>query len=66
MAGLSIKQNPIWKFLKMCTFDIFSVRFLSVLHGHTSGFSSPPKLPMTSDFEGFLSQILSITIFVFT
>ena len=30
----------------------FSVRLLSVLHGH-SVFSSPPQRPMTSDFEGF-------------
>ena len=39
-----------------------SVRLLSVLCGH-SVFSSPPQRPMTSDFEGFLYQILSITIF---
>ena len=26
-------------------------------------FSSPPQRPMTSDFEGFLYQILSITLF---
>ena len=36
--------------------------FLSVLRGH-SVFSSPPQRPMTSDFEGFLYQILSITLF---
>ena len=35
------------------------VVFLSVLLGH-SVFSSPPQQPMTSDFEGFLYQILSI------
>jgi len=40
----------------------FSVRLLSVLRGH-SVFSSPPKRPMTSDFEGFLYVILSITLF---
>ena len=40
----------------------FSVRLLSVLRGH-SFFSSPPQRPMTSDFEGFLYQILSITLF---
>ena len=40
----------------------FSVRLLSVLRGH-SFFSSPPQWPMTSDFEGFLYQILSITFF---
>ena len=42
---------------------IFSVRLLSLLCDH-SVFSSPPQLPMTSDFEGFLYQILSIT-FIF-
>ena len=40
----------------------FSVRLLSVLCGH-SVFSSPSQRPMTSDFEGFLYQILSITLF---
>ena len=40
----------------------FSVRLLSVLRGH-SVFSSPPKRPMTFDFEGFLYVILSITLF---
>ena len=33
-------------------FVCFSVRLLSVLHGH-SDCSSPPQRPMTSDFEGF-------------
>jgi len=33
---------------------------VSVLRGH-SVFSSPPQRPMTSDSEGFLSQMLSIT-----
>ena len=41
---------------------INSVRLLTVLRGH-SVFSSPPQRPMISDFEGFLSQILSITFF---
>ena len=41
---------------------LVSVRLLSVLRGHTF-FSSPPQWPM-KDFEGFLSQILSIT-FIF-
>ena len=41
---------------------VFSVRLLSVLRGH-SVFSSPPQRPMTPDFEGFLYQILSITLF---
>ena len=39
---------------------VFSVRLLSVLRGH----SFFHQRPMTSDFEGFLSQILSIT-FIF-
>ena len=38
--------------------DFFSVRFLSVLQDH---FSSPPQRSMTSDFEGFLSQMVSVT-----
>ena len=42
--------------------NLLSVRLLSVLRG-PSGFSSPPQRPMTSDFEGFLYQILSITLF---
>ena len=46
----------------LLVFVVFSVRLLSVLRGH-SGFSSPPQRPMTSDFEGFLYQILSITLF---
>ena len=40
----------------------FSVQLLSVLRDH-SVFSSPPQQPMTSNFEGFLEQILSITLF---
>ena len=40
----------------------FSVRLLSVLRDHLV-FSSPPQRPMTSDFEGFLYQILSIRLF---
>ena len=35
---------------------------LSVRRDH-SFLSSPPQCPMISDFEGFLSQILSITFF---
>ena len=34
-------------------------RFCMVIHF----FSSPPQRPMTSDFDGFLYQILSITLF---
>ena len=45
----------------LCVF--FSVWHFSVLHGH-SVFSSPPHRPMTTDFEGFLSQILFITSLV--
>ena len=45
-----------------CLYVSFSVRPLSVLRGH-SFFSSQPQRPMTSDFEGFLYQILSITLF---
>ena len=41
---------------------LFIVRLLSVPRGH-SVFSSPPQRPMTSDFEGFLYQILSIALF---
>jgi len=40
----------------------FNVGLLSVISGH-SFFSFPPQRPMTSDFEGFLYQILSITLF---
>ena len=47
----------------MIFWDLFSVRLLSVLRGR-SVFSSPPQRPMTSDFEGFLYQIPSIT-FIF-
>ena len=43
-----------------CNKGCFFVRLLLVLRGH-SVVSSPPQRPMTSDFEGFLSQILSIT-----
>ena len=41
---------------------LISDRLLSVLRGH-SFFSSTPQRPMASDFEGFLYQILSITLF---
>ena len=44
------------------SFYFFSVRLLSVLRGH-SIFSSSRQRPMTSDFGGFLYQILSITLF---
>ena len=45
-----------------CYIYFFSVRLLSVLRGH-SFFSSPQQRPMTSNFEGFLYRILSITLF---
>jgi len=42
----------------------FSVRLLSALECVAiRGFSSVPQWSMTSDFEGFLSQILFITCF---
>ena len=47
----------------MYVFDVilfFNVRLLSVLRDQ-SFFSSPPQRPMTSDSEGFPSQMLSIT-----
>ena len=46
-----------WRYISI------SVRLLSVLRGH-SVFSSPPQQSMTSDFEGFLSQMVSIPCFV--
>ena len=46
-------KSTVILFFKFC----LSVRLLSVLRGHLV-FSSPPQ---RSDFEGFLSQILSIT-----
>ena len=59
----SIKKK---KYQKVVSSNIqiknISVRLLSVLRGH-SFFSSPPQQPMTSDFEGFLYQILFITFF---
>ena len=65
--GNDIKQANGKRFiLKWCVQSFyhlfFSVRLLLVLRGH-SIFSSPPQRPMTSDFEGFLYQILSITFF---
>ena len=47
------------KIVSLNTFPTFCVRLLSLLRGH-SVFSSPPQRSMTSDFEGFLYQILSI------
>ena len=48
--------------LVFLAYTFFSVRLLSVLRGH-SFFSSLPQRPMTSDYEGFLYQMLSITLF---
>ena len=59
MLLMNSDDTVIVRFFKM----FFSVRLLSVLSGH-SVFSSPPQRPMTSDFEGFLYQILSITFIV--
>ena len=61
MKKMNLKWKIIWKVFFFNNF-LFSVRLLSVLRGH-SFFSSPPQRPMTSDFKGFLSQILSITLF---
>ena len=44
-------------FTNIFLYFILSVRLLSVLRGH-SFFSSPLQRPTTSDFEGFLYQIL--------
>ena len=41
---------------------VLSIRLLSVLRGH-SVFSSPPQRLITSDFDVFLYQILSIILF---
>ena len=56
-------QNQAYNHFVVVVFVFFSVRLLSVLQDH-SFFSSPPQRPITSDFEGFLYQILSIT-FIF-
>ena len=58
---LMVQMSRI-RFSTSSLFFFFSVRLLSVLRGH-SVFSSPPQRPMSSEFEGFLYQILSITIF---
>ena len=48
--------------IRSMRFCFSSVRLLSVLRGH-SVVSSPPQRPMTSEFEGFLYQILSIILY---
>ena len=48
MVNRFTKAKGLWWYF----FFFFSLRLLSVLPGH-SFFSSPPKRPMTSDFEGF-------------
>ena len=52
-------------FLGMLTFYLFFEFYRSTFVGSAWSFVflSPPQRPMTSDFEGFLSQILSITFF---
>ena len=49
----TFRNGQLWSLARL-------IWHLSVLHGH-SFFSSPPQRPITSDFEGFLSQMLSIT-----
>jgi len=45
--------------------DLLWVRLLSVLRGHlVFFFHSCHKWPMNSDFEGFPSHILSVSIFL--
>ena len=56
-------QNKTWHYSIVSFYYIFlAFDFFSILRGHLF-FSSPPQRPMTSDFEGFLYQILSITLF---
>ena len=53
-------------YVTLFTFQINEVCFMGFLFSVClchSGFSSPPQRPITSDFEGFLYQILSITLF---
>ena len=60
-----VRYTPVNAFLQIEICELkkkISVRHLSVLRSH-SFFSSSPQRPMTSDFKGFLSQILSISIF---
>ena len=59
----SRSSKPYLSCFYSCCF--FSVRLLSILRGH-SVFSSLPQRPMTSYFEGFLYQILSITLFSYS
>ena len=61
--GALINQNFSLIFDSIFFDFIFRVLLLSVLRGH-SFFSYPPQWAMTSDFKGFLSQIVSITLFV--
>ena len=62
-TALEITITTSFSYTLYILFYFFSVRLLSVLCGQ-SVFSSPPQRPMTSDFEAFLYQILSIT-FIF-
>ena len=61
--GALINQNFSLIFDSNFFYFIFRVLLLSILRGH-SFFSSPPQWAMTADFKGFLSQIVSITLFV--
>ena len=55
MKMIEISTSPAYSF-----FVFFSVRLLSVLHGH-SGFSSRHNVQWPPTSKDFLSQILSIT-----
>ena len=58
LCSLNGKNMHVRSFLNIClAFALF--RFCVVIRF----FSSPPQRPMSSDLEGFLYQILSITFF---
>ena len=59
ICALSINHLAL---ISLLLIIVLGVRLLSALRGD-SFFSSPPQRPMTSNFEGFLYQILSITLF---
>ena len=59
----SILATIIFELEGIGEFVFLSIRLVSVLRDH-SVFSSPPQRPMTSHFERFPSQILSITFVV--
>jgi len=62
MGYFEVNSHTIAGRFFSCVFFL-SFWLLSVRRDH-SFLSSPPQCPMISDFEGFLSQILSITFFV--